>query len=58
MLTPYGALSLSDGDARDYRLGTRLEIGHSLDLGLEGMQRESDGAEAEHNIGFRLRASW
>ena len=58
VLTPYGALSLSEGDARDYRLGTRLEIGPSLDLGLEGMQSESDGAEAEHNIGFRLRASW
>lgn len=58
VLTPYGGLSLSDGGARDYRLGTRLEIGPSLDLSFEGTRREIDSAEAEHNVGFRLRANW
>ena len=54
----YGGLSLSDGGARDYSLGMRLEIGRSLGLGLKGALRENDGTGADHNIGFRLRANW
>ena len=58
VLTPYGGLSLSDGGARRYRLGTRLEIGPSLSLGLEGERGESAGAEPEHAVGLQIRATW
>ena len=57
-LTPFVGFSLAGEDARDWRLGTRFELGPSLDLSLEGTRRESDGAEPEHGLGFRLQATW
>ncbi len=56
-LTPYGGVELSDGN-RDWRLGTRLEVGSSVDLRLEGARRERASESPEHSIGLRLRMTW
>ena len=57
-LTPCAGFSLAGENARDFRLGTRLELAPSLSVSLEGTLRVSDSAEPEHGIGFELRASW
>ncbi len=56
-LTPYGGVELSDGN-RDWRLGTRLEVGSSVDLRLEGARRERASESPEHSIGLRMRMTW
>ena len=54
VLTPYSGLSLAGEGARRYSLGSRLEIGSSLNLSLEGERREAAGdAAPDHGIMFR-----
>ena len=61
--TPELGLGLSDS-TREYSLGWRLGLvqrgSNSLELGLEVSRRESanDDADAEHSVGFRVRARW
>ena len=50
LLTPYGGFSLSDGGARDYRSGLRLELGPALRLDLEGARRGTASAAPEHGL--------
>ena len=57
-LTPFAGFTLTGEDARDYRLGTRLELGSSLSLSLEGTRSESGSAEPEHGVGFQLQVTW
>ena len=54
LLTPYGGVSLVGEGAQSYRLGSRLEIGSAVTLGLEGERRErgSDGA-VDHGVMLR-----
>ncbi len=42
--TPYVGFGLEEGDARRYRVGTRLGLGDSLDLSLEAERKEGDAA--------------
>ena len=58
VLTPYAGLGLAGEGARDFRLGTRLDLAPSLSLSLEGTRRESDGAEPEHGVRLELRAGF
>ena len=54
LLTPYSGLSLADEGARRYSLGSRLEIGPSLNLSFEGERRETTGdAAADHGVMLR-----
>ena len=55
-LTPYGAVSLEDSDARAYRLGTRVSLGSSARLSLEGERRARPAAPADHRIKLRAIA--
>ena len=56
MLTPYGGFSLGGEGARDWRLGTRLDLAPSLSLSLVGSRREGAGAAPDHGVRLALRA--
>ena len=59
LLTPYGGFSLAGEGSQRYRIGSRFEIGPSLDLSLEGARREpANDDAAEHGVMLRLQASW
>ena len=54
VLTPYSGLSLAGEGAGRYTLGSRLEIGSSLNLSFEGERRETAGdAAADHGVMLR-----
>ena len=59
--SPHVGLGLSTG-ARDYSLGWRLTpeaaTAPDLSFGVRATRRESDAAEAEHTVGFEIRARW
>ncbi len=57
VLTPYGGLALSGGGERRYRLGTRLEVGPSFSVDLEGTRREGT-AGGDHGIMLQSTANW
>ena len=52
VVIPYGGLTLAAEGARDYRLGTRLEL-PAFNLSLEGTRREGAPGPAEHGITLR-----
>ena len=54
LLTPHVAASLTEGDGRDLRAGTRLQLGPSLELDAGVGYRESGGGEARIGIDLRL----
>ena len=59
LLTPYGGFSLAGEGSQRYRIGSRFEIGSSLNLSLEGERREpANDAGADHGIMLRMQASW
>ena len=60
--SPHVGLGLATG-ARDYSLGWRLTPAANanapdLSFGLRATRRESDTAQAEHTVGFEVRARW
>ena len=59
--SPHVGFGLSTG-ARDYSLGWRLTpeaaTAPDLSFGVKATRRESDTAEAEHTVGFEVRARW
>ena len=61
LLTPYAGTVLSDGAARTYRVGTRLQLSGpgatGLTLNLEGTRQEPAGQQPV-NQGLRLQATW
>ena len=61
LLTPYAGTVLSDGAARTYRVGTRLQLNGpgatGLTLNLEGMRQEPAGQQPV-NQGLRLQITW
>ena len=61
LLTPYAGTVLSDGAARTYRVGTRVQLGGpgatGLNLNLEGMRQEPAGQQPV-NQGLRLQITW
>ncbi len=61
LLTPYAGTVLSDGAARSYRVGGRLQLGGpgatGLNLNLEGMRQEPAGQQPV-NQGLRLQITW
>ena len=59
LLTPYGGFALAGEGSQRYRIGSRFEIGSSLDLSLEGERREpANDAAAEHGVMLRMQAHW
>ena len=57
VLTPYGGFGHERGEARRYRLGARLELGPSLEAGLEAGRKEG-AADPEHDVKLSLRLRW
>ena len=61
LLTPYVGTVLSEGAARTYRVGTRLQLGGpsatGLTLNLEGTRQEPAGPQPATQ-GLRLQATW
>ena len=61
LLTPYAGTVLSDGAARTYRVGTRVQLGGpgatGLNLNLEGMRQEPAGQQPV-NQGLRVQITW
>ena len=53
LLTTYRGFSLAGEAARRYSLGTRFEIGPSLNLSLEGERREAANDQAGHGVMLR-----
>ncbi len=61
LLTPYAGTVLTEGAARTYRVGTRLQLGgpgaRGLTLNLEGTRQEPAGQQPV-NQGLRLQVTW
>ena len=61
LLTPYAGTVLSEGAARTYRVGTRLQLNGrgttGLQVSLEGTRQEPAGQQPV-NQGLRLQATW
>ncbi len=61
LLTPHAGTVLSDGAARTYRVGGRLQLtggwATGLELNLEGMRQEPAGQQPV-NQGLRLQLTW
>ncbi len=59
--SPHVGFGLATG-ARDYSFGWRLTpeaaTAPDLSFGIRATRRESDAAEAEHTVGFEIRARW
>ena len=59
VLTPYTGLSLSNDDARTYRLGGRWNVGPAFSINLEGDRREhADDGSPEHILMLRGTMRW
>ena len=58
ILTPYARVALADGDGRSWHLGTRLTVAESLDLSLEGSQRQGAGRDTAHDVALRATVPW
>ena len=58
LLTPYGAFGRSGGDGRNYGVGSRLSMGRTLDLTLEGRRRELQSGDPEHELTLQGRLNW
>ena len=54
LLKPYSAVSMAGEGSRNYRVGSRLELGDTLRVGVEVGRREASGAETDHGVMLRL----
>ena len=53
LFTPYSGLRVGGDGWRQYRLGSRLDLGRSASLSLETDRRQSDTTKPEHGIMLR-----
>ena len=58
LLTPYGAFARTGGDGRSYRAGSRLSMGGTFDVSLEGLRTETGAGDPEHGITIQGRLNW
>ena len=58
LLTPYGGVGPAYRDGRNYRLGSRLEIGRKFDLKLEGERLARETGESGHGLILSGRMNW
>ncbi len=57
VVTPHAGFGYEEGGDRRYRLGVRLELGPSLEAGLQA-GREEGAADPEHDVKLNLRLMW
>lgn len=58
LLTPYGAFSGSGAEGGSYRVGSRVSLGSSFDVSLEGKRLERETGGSEHRLALRGRMNW
>lgn len=58
LLTPYGVVGPAYRDGRNYRLGSRLEVGRRFDLKLEGERLARETGESGHGLILSGRMNW
>ena len=58
LLTPYGGVGPAYRDGRNYRLGSRLEVGRRFDLKLEGERLARETGESGHGLILSGRMNW
>ena len=58
LLTPYAGLSMAGPRARAYKVGTRLEVGDRLDLGVEGRRSVRANGDAGNEVMILGHARW
>ncbi len=54
LVTPYGNMTLTNGPARTYRLGSQMNLGSQLTLSLEGMRDETAARLVNHGIRLQV----
>ena len=54
LVRPYTAVSMAGEGSRHYRIGSRLELGDTLRVGVEVGRREASGMETDHGVMLRL----
>ncbi len=54
LVTPYGQMTLTNGQTRAYRLGSRMRMGDQLMLNLEGTRQETDAQPVDHGILLKI----
>ncbi len=57
LVTPYGNMTLTNGSARAYRLGSRMRLGGGMTLNLEGIRDETAARLVNHGIRLQVRGS-
>ena len=58
VMTPFGGLSMEEGDSRSYRMGTRFDMASFLNLSIEGELREKPVIAPSQNIKIQGRLRW
>ncbi|MCE2523800.1 MAG: hypothetical protein J4F49_11390 [Rhodobacteraceae bacterium] len=58
VITPFGGLSMEEGDSRSYRMGARLDMGSFLNLNIEGKRREMPATTPIHDIRVQGELRW
>ncbi len=58
MLTPYVGMAVSEKGARAFRLGSRLSIGPSFSLSVQGERREATAGDATHGVSVSGALGW
>ena len=58
VMTPFGGLSMEEGDARSYRMGARLDMASFLNLSIEGELREKPVIAPSQIIKVQGRLRW
>ena len=58
LLTPYSGLSIGGQGYREYRLGSRLEIGPDFGLVLESSRRERERMVPDYRLAIEMRLAW
>ncbi len=57
LVTPYGNMTLTNGSARAYRLGSRMRFGGGMTLNLEGIRQETAARLVNHGIRLQFGVS-
>ena len=57
-LTPYAGMAVSEKGARAFRLGSRLSVGPSFSLSVQGERREATAGDAAHGVSVYGALRW
>ncbi len=57
LVTPYSQVTLTNGSARAYRLGSRMRLGGGMTLNLEGIRQETAARLVNHGIRLQFGVS-